>query len=297
MTIVADLISDSVLTESKSARNNQLQRMTHDAAADVLGKVKALYFALWQGAGAATSEQIRQFYEVNIDAVEAALRRCRSEFEGDGIKTLKGKQLKEFKQLSASEAESSNAASLTIWPPRAALRLGMMLQNSPVAKAVRTSLLDAVEHIIPAQATQIERLQLELALAQAQAEAAREQRLLGQFNQVVMQIHGSGMGSLILGKPDAVVERVTEVEKTLLCNERGQPLKTFRGLSKTKLAKRFGMKKPQDFVNWLESVDKTELLQPGMTATSCQYVPFEFVAELDRLWAQRQGHRQRLLGE
>ena len=116
-------------------------------------------------------------------------------------------------------------------------------------------------------------------------------------SQVIAAMHGTGMVALILGKPDAVVERVMEVEKTLLCNEQGQPLKTFRGLSKTKLAKRFGMKKPQDFVAWLETIGKTELLQPGMTATPCQYVPFEFVAELDRLWAQRQGHRQRLLGE
>jgi hypothetical protein len=40
------------------------------------------------------------------------------------------------------------------------------------------------------------------------------------------------MVALILGKPDAVIERFTEVEKTLLCNERGQPIKTYKGLSK-----------------------------------------------------------------
>jgi len=71
----------------------------------------------------------------------------------------------------------------------------------------------------------------------------------------------------------------------------------YRGLSKTKLAKRYGMKKAADFVNWLQSIGKADLLQPGVAATPCQFVPFEFVAELDCLWAQRQGSRQRLLGE
>jgi len=121
---------------------------------------------------------------VLLDAVEAALRRCRSEFESSGLRVLKGKLIKDFKYVSAWEAESSNAASLLIWIPRVALRLGMVLQDSPVAKAARTTLLDASEQVIPALAHDNERLKLELALAQAQAEAAREQRLPGQFNQV-----------------------------------------------------------------------------------------------------------------
>lgn len=154
------ILSDSVLLESKSARDNQLARVSHDRAATILGKVKGLYFALWQGVGAATTEQMREFFEVNIDAVEAALRRCRTEFQSDGLKTLKGKQIKDFKHVSALEAETSKAPSLTIWTPRAALRLGMVLQDSPVAKAVRTSLLDAVE-VIPTAVDKVRELKLQ----------------------------------------------------------------------------------------------------------------------------------------
>ena len=40
-----------------------------------------------------------------------------------------------------------------------------------------------------------------------------------------------------------------------------------------------------------------ELIQPGVTTAPCQLVPFEFMPELDRLWAARQGDRQQLLGE
>ena len=40
------LISDSVLVESKSARNNQLEHVSHDRAQEILNKVKAIYFIL-----------------------------------------------------------------------------------------------------------------------------------------------------------------------------------------------------------------------------------------------------------
>jgi hypothetical protein len=41
----------------------------------------------------------------------------------------------------------------------------------------------------------------------------------------------------------------------------------------------------------------TELIQPEITAAPRQFVPFEYVPELDRLWAALLGSRQRLLGE
>ncbi len=156
-----------MLVESKSARDNQLGQMAHDRAREILNKVKSLYFALWQGIGAATCEQMSEFYEVKTDAVEAALRRYRNEFESDGLKTIKGKQLKDFKYVSAVTAETSKAPCLTIWTPRAALRLGMTLVESEIAKAIRTSLLDTAGAIPLAQAHELERMKLELQLFQA----------------------------------------------------------------------------------------------------------------------------------
>ncbi len=297
MTIVSDL----VLIESRAARENQLAEISHERAQLILQKVKALYFALWKGTGIATTDQAASFYEVPAANIRKAVERHRDELKSDGLQVLSSKALK---QVSDIVSLTSSAPKIAVHTPRSTLRLGMTLEESLVAKAVRTSLLDAVEQVLPAQNQEIERLKLELELARARDSAARSedaaarsQQQLMAVSQAIAAMHGSGMVALILGKPDAVVERVTEVEKILLCNERGQPLKSFRGLSKTKLAKRFGMKKPQDLVNWLESVGKTGLLQPGMTAAPCQYVPFEFVPELDRLWAQRQGDRQRLLGE
>lgn len=163
---------------------------------------------------------------------------------------------------------------------------------------VRTALLDAVENVIPAQSNRIRELELELELARATDSAARSQERLMLATQAIATMHGSGMVALILGKPDAVVETPpTIIEKTVLVNQSGKPVAIYQGLSKTKLAQRYGMKKAQDFVNWLQSIGKADLLHKGMSATPCQYVPWEEVKELDRLWSQRQGHRQRLIGE
>lgn len=181
--------------------------------------------------------------------------------------------------------------------------LGMMAGTGQ-GKEVRRYFLEceriakqAVE-IIPAQSARIRELELELQLAQAQATAAQSQERLMQATSVIATLHGSGMVALILGKPDAVIEQPPiVVEKNILVNQAGRPVKTYQGISKTKLAKRYGMTKPQDLVNWLQSMGKADLIQPGITTAPCQFVPFEYVPELDRLWAARQGCRQKLLGE
>ena len=65
----------------------------------------------------------------------------------------------------------------------------------------------------------------------------------------------------------------------------------------SEVAKRFGMKRARDLIEWLRSIGKEDVLESGLTATPCQYVPWEKVAELDRLWASRRGTRQFLIGE
>ncbi len=299
------ILSECVLTESKSARDNQLDRMSHDSAQSILNRIKSLYFALWKGVGTATTNQMAEFYEVPTDSVQKVIQRHRDELESDGLKIVKGKELKALASLGMDSLSIPDATTIiTVWTPRAALRLGMLLRDSTIAKTLRTSLLDAVEYVIPASFQEIERLKLELELARAREAAAHAEdgaaksteRLIA-VSSAIATMHGSGMVALILGKPDAVVERVTEVEKTILCNERGQPIKAYKGLSKTKLAKRYGMKKAADVENWLKSIGKADALQPAITAAPCQYVPFELVPELDRLWASRLGVRQRLIGE
>lgn len=188
------MIAPEVLLESKTARDGQLTQVSHEAASDVLSKAKALVFALWQGTGAATTQEMAEYYEVPVDAVESVLRRHRDELKSDGLTTLKGNQLKIFKQLSVKLTESNatkfapvkltgatKTTQLTIWTPRAALRLGMLLRDSEVAKQVRTVLLDVAQTAEPRD-TNDSQPQTDIAqmieLAKIQAQTINEQQRL-----------------------------------------------------------------------------------------------------------------------
>jgi hypothetical protein len=132
-------MNDLILTESQSARISAIADITHDRATETLNKAKALVMASWQGTGIATTEQMAEYYEVPVDTVQTAIKNNRDELASDGLKVLKGKELKDVMLLLNT---TSKAPSLTIWTPRAALRLGMLLRDSEVAKQVRTIILN-----------------------------------------------------------------------------------------------------------------------------------------------------------
>ena len=68
MTIVSDL----VLVESKSARDNPLARLSHESALEIINRAKGLLVALWQGTGVTTTEEIARYYEVESSVVRHA---------------------------------------------------------------------------------------------------------------------------------------------------------------------------------------------------------------------------------
>ena len=280
------ILSDSVLVESKSARSEQLASLSHERAQEILGKVKSLYFALWRGMGIATNEQIAEFYEVSTDVLKDNVRRHRDEFESDGLKALRGKALKDAGEIISLPSRTSQA---TAWTPRAALRLGMLLRDSAVAKEVRTSLLDAVEKVIPAQQETIEELRLKLKLANAQ----------NQLISGVAFLEGMapGLGQLALGNKDASVERVVEVEKHVVVNERGHVVHEHAGQSPTSVAKSLGMTSAKELKRWLKSVGKLDLLESAQTIINCEHIRTERINEIRTLWAAKSGDRQKLIGE
>jgi hypothetical protein len=129
------------LTESVSLRNQSLKDFSHEKALVTLNKAKALVTAFWQGENVATTAQIAEFYEVSEDTIRSALKNNRSELESDGLKIVRGKNLKEARSFIDLPSEGSQFA---IWTPRSALRLGMLLRDSLVAKNVRDLVLDLV---------------------------------------------------------------------------------------------------------------------------------------------------------
>jgi hypothetical protein len=158
------IVTESILIESKSARDRELENLSPQIAKEILNKVKALYFALWQQNITAVTEQVADFYEVNEANLRKLLKNHREEFDLDGLKAIRGNVLKDARNLWSLPSKTSQ---VTLWTPRAVLRAGMLMRDSEVAKAVRTSLLNAVEKVIPAQAQELERLKLELELIRA----------------------------------------------------------------------------------------------------------------------------------
>lgn len=181
------IISDSVLVESKSARDSQLERVPPERALEILNKAKALIVAVWKGTGVTTTEEIARYYEVESSVVRHASKQHRDELLNDGWREVKGQEnLKSLRSIGSEVFSLPRATTrIAIWTPRASLRLGMILRDSVIAKAVRTSLLDAMETIVPAQSVRIRELELELQLAQAQAAAAQSQERLMQATNAI----------------------------------------------------------------------------------------------------------------
>jgi hypothetical protein len=164
--------NEQVLLESQAARNVQLAQI-EDRAEELLSKAKALHFNVWQGTSIATTEQVAEFYEVPIETVRQIIKRNHQEFEADGLKVLHGKELR---LVSDTLSLTNKARNLTIWNPRATLRLGYLLRDSAIAKAVRTTSLDFTEQAAKPK-TDLPKSQAEVTLALAQQLVDQEQRV------------------------------------------------------------------------------------------------------------------------
>lgn len=139
-------MNDLILIESQSARTEKMNGLTDTNATAHLNKAKALTMALHQGTGFATTRQMSEYYEVPVETVRTALMRHREEFTADGVKEMKGDELEALRREGSNGLNLPESTTrLICWTPRAALRLGMLLRDSAIAKAVRTVLLDIVE--------------------------------------------------------------------------------------------------------------------------------------------------------
>ncbi|MEU8152007.1 hypothetical protein [Nonomuraea sp. NPDC048901] len=132
-------MNELALTESPSLRAQYADRV------DVLDKVKAL--SLLSDDVHADLPMVARYYEVAEDAIESVVRRNRSELESNGFQVLKGQAYRDFASVNLTDA-NPNARSITLFARRAILNVGQMLTESPVARQIRTYLLD-VEEIAP----------------------------------------------------------------------------------------------------------------------------------------------------
>ena len=137
------------LINQAELRNKLIDRV------DVLNKVKELF--LIPKLKMMSIGQVADFFEVNTTNIRQILLKHRDELEQDGIIVYTGKELRQVlseitlvKKLDNTRIsiDIPGAKSITVgnsktkfFPPRAVLRIGMLLRDSEVAKEVRTQLL------------------------------------------------------------------------------------------------------------------------------------------------------------
>lgn len=144
-----DLIND------KEAREKLVERV------EVLDRVKDIL--LIPGTDVATITEIADFYKVSVDSIQKIYQRNTTEIDMDGIHVVSAKELiglkcpisriinkTQFKTVISYE----NGKELTIpnrgikvFPRRAILRIGMMVQDSEEADELRTQLLNIEEKV------------------------------------------------------------------------------------------------------------------------------------------------------
>ncbi len=151
--------------QTDSMVDNKELRQKYIDRTEVLDKLKNKLFLIPQ-LEMMTIQQVADFYEVDLKAIQQCVHRNSDEIYADGVVMKKphdfGKITKltscQFPEVSktANSTTYQIAENVTIVIPnrgvrcfskRAVLRIGMLLRDSKVAQEVRTQLLNVVEHV------------------------------------------------------------------------------------------------------------------------------------------------------
>lgn len=146
------MIKELDLLEKQDIREKVIGRT------EVLDKVKDLL--LLPNTEYATTEQVANYYEVEVEAIRKLATRNKDELESDGYKTFRKNNVIKLLNGHDVQLEGSIGKSivtledgskidipnrgLRLFPKRSILRVGMLLRDSKIAKEIRTRLLDIV---------------------------------------------------------------------------------------------------------------------------------------------------------
>lgn len=101
-----------------------------------------------------TKQQLTEMYEVSDTTVERYIKNHGDELKTNGYQLLKGKKLREFKNLAYGSFidEGTKTSILGVFNFRAMLNFAMLLTESEKAKAVRSRILDIVIDVVAERA-------------------------------------------------------------------------------------------------------------------------------------------------
>jgi very-short-patch-repair endonuclease len=93
---------------------------------------------------------VADFYGVSYKTIETVVKRNKNELEEDGLKVLKGRELKRFRDVTdmrVGDKIPRKTPSLTIIPILLVYKFAFMLQNSDKAKQVKQMLFDECKEL------------------------------------------------------------------------------------------------------------------------------------------------------
>ncbi|MCQ2012336.1 hypothetical protein [Clostridium butyricum] len=135
---------------------NEQQRKELMDKVDVLDKVGNL---LLGNSGFGTAQQVTDYYEVGMEAINSIVKRHREELIENGYRNFKRSEIADvfessdwtFKSMrgktivsSENDEISVTNTGINLFPKRAILNVGMLLTGSGVARELRSRLLDIV---------------------------------------------------------------------------------------------------------------------------------------------------------
>ncbi|MFF3754806.1 hypothetical protein ACFYYH_30895 [Streptomyces sp. NPDC002018] len=127
-------------------------RFEHVGRVDALDKIKSL--AMLPDGVHVRTEDVARYFEVSTGVVRQMTARHRAELAENGMRVLRGSDLRRFHSdmvslwgAEAGESYPQAATQLTLYTRRAVLNIAMLLRDSDIARCVRTYLLDAEDDL------------------------------------------------------------------------------------------------------------------------------------------------------
>lgn len=107
----------------------------------------------------ATTAMVAEFYEVDREALLKVVQRNRDELDDDGFRIIGRSEVVDILSMTPDELGMPRTApSMSLFPRRAVLRIGMLLRDSLIARQVRDYLLDAEQSSPVRELTEDEKL-------------------------------------------------------------------------------------------------------------------------------------------
>ena len=95
-----------------------------------------------------TTKMVAEFYKVSQDAIEKTTQRNRDELVGNGLKFMRYSEIKELVNTDNMSELKISRQGANVFAKRAVLNVGMLLRDSPVAKELRSQILNTLE-VVP----------------------------------------------------------------------------------------------------------------------------------------------------